>query len=176
MVGSLLSLWELTERCPGTHTLLPMCDCCPASMPGTPMPRSGRPSWVCWTRASAAPLGCRSTSSNASSPTRPSMTLPLTMTLPCWSLRSQRSTAPLCDPSACLTPPTSSLRARPSGSQAGGSPKKEVSVRQARPGPAESLRPSCLHTCSPSVSSLDCTEFSLTSGLVDYSTSWCLSG
>lgn len=130
---------ESTEGCPGTHTLPQMCDRSPTFMPGTQTPRSGQPSWVCWTRASAAPLGCRSIRSNASSPTRPSMTLPLTMTSPCWSWRSPRSTAPSCDPSACPTRPTSSLRARPSGSQAGGSPRKEVSVCQARPGSAESL-------------------------------------
>lgn len=48
---------------------------------------------------------------------------------------------------------------------------------QARPGPAESLRPSCkavmFACCGLSVSSPDCTEFILASGLAGYSVSGC---
>lgn len=110
-------------------------------LPGTRTPRSGRPSWACTTRASAAPPRCRSAGSSASSPTPPSTTSPSTTTSRCWSWRNRWSTAPWCGPSACQMPRMSSPPARPSGSQAGDTPSMEVSFGLTQ-GSTEGLGPS----------------------------------
>lgn len=73
------------------------------------------------------PVGCRSSGSSASSATLTSTTSPSTMTSHCWSWNSRPSTAAPCGPSACRKPHTPSPPARPSGSPAGATPRREVS-------------------------------------------------
>lgn len=87
----------------------------------------GQPSWACMTRASATPRGFRSAGCSASSSTRSSTTSPSTTTSRCCSWTGRWSTAPPSGPSACPRPTTPSPPARPSGSPAGATRRRQVS-------------------------------------------------